>query len=1200
MNPTADSSRRGSCDRVGSRAGTPRRRSTLLALALGAFLLALTPTLASAAEPEYELLEKFGPDGTEATGFTTAGSVVIDQQSNMLYVMDQQGKKLFKFDTEGEPVGFGGSAPYISGNEISGLNPFAGSGEAQVAVDSSSHTVYVTNKQSLRAFQADGEPFEFTAGPGAGTSEIGGFAELDGLATDVDGNIYASDFGPGGTGVVRIFDPSGEPITQIDTLTPANLAVDGHGAVYVVRWHATVLKFTPSEFPITPATTYTAAAEPLNTKSSNTVAVDPATNNVYVAQDFSDPKVCIYDEDGTLLNCFAGAGEEGEVRTSGGIAIDADDGRVFVANNPSSDSGLLSQVGIFGLKEAPEPEVPTIAFAGASDVLSNGAALVGEIVPNLAETTYYFEYGPEDCSLSECARVPVGGSAIGSGDEPVAVSQQIGGLQPGTTYHYRLVAENAVGLTEGSGRTLTTQLTATGFDLADDRAWEMVSPPNKHGAKLAGSSGHIQASADGNGLAYLSFLSIESVPDGYRSEASSVLARRGAGGSWSSKDLASANDSVVPISLGRENEFKLFGPDLSQALVEARSPTLLSPDASERTPYLRTNTEPATYFPLVTGKEGFANVPPGTEFGGDADEAAGPVSLAGADQDLSHVVVASTVPLAVGAPSGALYQWADGQLEPVSVLPAGEGGAIASSQNVGSGAGSKRGAISEDGSRIFWSRGQYGISNDLTALYLRDTEADLSARLDVAQPGASGAGTARPTFQGASADGTVVFFTDSRQLTEGASPSGFDLYRCEILAGEEAAGCTTLTDVSAPLEGSGESAEVQDIVAAIDEDGTSVYFVAKGVLDEAPNGHGDSAVAGEANLYLWQQGSGVRFIAALDPVEDGANWGEVGTASNGSAARLSTAGSPSGRYLAFMSQRSLTGYENRDAESGEAAQEVFRYDAAADRLDCVSCNPSGALPQASARAGELSDPRGSWDDRLVAAVLPEATQMSISGESLYRTRSVLDNGRVFFNAFDSLVPADSNGQWDVYQHEPTGVGDCVASSGDADTARSGAGCVALLSSGTAEEEAGFLDASVTGDDVFFLTPAQLNETDEDKELDVYDARVDGVPATLPEINECLGEACQPAAEVLFDQTPASAAFRGAGNVSSSERRRCGTNARAGRLARRAEALRRKAKRANNPKAAEQLRRKARRHAREASGLSKRAKRCRRANRRAYR
>ena len=58
-------------------------------------------------------------------------------------------------------------------------------------------------------------------------------------------------------------------------------------------------------------------------------------------------------------------------------------------------------------------------------------------------------------------------------------------------------------------------------------------------------------------------------------------------------------------------------------------------------PYLRENfTDPASYRPLVTDKEPYANVPPGTEFGGLVNTTLfGPVGLAGATPDLGHVIL---------------------------------------------------------------------------------------------------------------------------------------------------------------------------------------------------------------------------------------------------------------------------------------------------------------------------------------------------------------------------------------------------------------------------------------------------------------------------------------------------------------------------------------------------------------------------------
>ena len=161
---------------------------------------------------------------------------------------------------------------------------------------------------------------------------------------------------------------------------------------------------------------------------------------------------------------------------------------------------------------------------------------------------------------------------------------------------------------------------------------------------------------------------------------------------------------------------------------------------------------------------------------------------------------------------------------------------------LGSGKGSVRNAVSSDGSRVFWTPSvQYSAAGiGLPALYYWDKDTGASVRLDVVESGI-GEGEARPAFNAASDDGHAVFFTDSQQLTDDASPNGRDLYRCVLGAAGSGQGCLELSDVSAPIEGSGESAEVLDQVSGFSDDGTRLYFVARGVLDETANGEGDTA-----------------------------------------------------------------------------------------------------------------------------------------------------------------------------------------------------------------------------------------------------------------------------------------------------------------------------------------------------------------------
>ena len=84
------------------------------------------------------------------------------------------------------------------------------------------------------------------------------------------------------------------------------------------------------------------------------------------------------------------------------------------------------------------------------------------------------------------------------------------------------------------------------------------------------------------------------------------------------------------------------------------------------------------------------------------------------------------------------------------------------------------------------------------------------------------------------------------------------------------------------------------------------------------------------------------------------------------------------------------------------------------------------------------------------------------------------------------MPLDINkGKEDVYEYEPMGVGSCEA-------ANTEGGCVALITSGESDRESTFLDASESGNDVFFLTSAKLVPQATESGYDIYDARVCGV------------------------------------------------------------------------------------------------------------
>jgi hypothetical protein len=1154
-----------------------------------------------------------GTAGTSPGSFESPTFLAIDNSGGAsdgaVYVADSATNVISKFEADGTLTSSWGNngASEAANGQLAGKTQAEPFGElAGIAVDSAGTLAVFETSSRLLKFAESGGFIEEVLEAERGSSNRG-------LSVDGEGNFFKVN----GVGSTQKFAPSGASIGQITAdvnsiglaVNPATgvLYVDGGAAIsgYGFNGAGEVIhpagSCTPQIFVGCPASerfgegALTEGGALAVDGSSDTVyAADVGTSSIAVFTVVTLPDVTtnlaeVHSTTTATLNgevdpnevpleeCFF---EYGETTEYGAIASceDPDAEEVGAGSSPvpvHADLTKLTPGATYHYRlvagnsnginrESGDQEFftgPTIVSTFVSDVSATAATLNTEINPHGAATTYRFQYVSnaafQGSGYATASEIPLGGEGIGSGSSPVLLARQLIGLTPASTYHYRVLADSGLGTVTGPDGTFTTQITGLGFQLADSRAWEMVSPPDKHGGRLdvlsygfEGRTWHIQASADGNGLAYHSYLSTEANPDGNRFlEPSMNLARRDPDGSWHSKDITTPNEKVSPALVGNGGEYKIFSPDLTKALLEPRGHTPLSPKASERGPYLRENTEPPTYTPLVTGKEPYANVPPGTEFGGGR---AISVRVQAVAHDFEHVALKSSVPLVEGAPANAIYQWSGGQILPLGVLPPDEGGIIATGANVGSHFASIRNALSWDGSRAFWTNGTK------TALYLRynsskppsaiaagectEPEKACTVRIDVEQPGASGAGEARPIFQGASTVGNVVFFTDSRQLTVDATPGDSNLYRCEIAISSTPAGCASLKNLSVASK-AGEMADVKDLAAAISDDGTAIYFVADGVLDTSPNSFGDIAVSGQPNLYLWEEGKGARFIATLD-AEDRTDWGQAGASSPAvEETSLSAAGSPNGRYLAFMSQASLTGYDNRDESTGDAAQEVFRYDAVTDELECISCNPTGSRPQAHHFVGEQTrvNPGALWGGQPVAAALSLAISTGKGAEeakdvSLYRPRTVLDNGRVFFNAIDSLAPADSNGQWDIYQYESTGVGDCGSAWNGASVSSAG-GCVSLLSSGTAEDEAAFLDASESGDDVFFFTTAQLNETDTDHELDAYDARVNGIPARLPKVAECLGEACQPASQGPNDPTPASSAFNGSGNVKNA-RRRC--------------------------------------------------------------
>lgn len=850
---------------------------------------------------------------------------------------------------------------------------------------------------------------------------------------------------------------------------------------------------------------------------------------------------------------------------------------VFVAN---AGAGVVDVY-------APEPPGPPSVEVGSgfvSEVSGDGARLSATVDPRSEPgeeaTSYEFEYG-------SC---PAEGSCVGEGYgqsvegqvpasyEPAVVSSVLRGLSAGTRYHYRVSAHNS----QDGGRVVygeelffTTQSSFAG-GLLDGRGYELVSEPDKRGAELLGisESGVVQASADGGALTYLASGATEAQPAGGANQ-EQVLSRRGGAG-WESCDIGLPHEYSTGPSIGNGQEYRMFSEDLGVGAVQpfGRFVPLLAAGSSEQSVLLAGLAglcgQHSSYRPLVSGcpeqgvpcervVEEHEDVEPGTKFGEEGvciegDPYCGP-EFQGANVSLSAVVLrAGKQTVLVGeaggaaVPNRALYEWYGGRLYVVSTLGSGQavGGEahqpVLGTQQLAFGL-SLRDAVSTDGSRVVWSENAGGEH-----LFVWDRATGKSVQVDTVQKaeGASGTGAVQPDFQFMTADGSKVFFTDTQNLTrsagtvQGNEASTPDLYECEVAIegeGEEAKPTCVLRDLT-PETASKEHADVFGQAIGASSDASTIYFVANGVLaggavkGECEKHSGGGPSSEQCNLYELHDGT-VALVAVLSG-EDHGDWGgEEGVTSMPVQARLTGRVSASGEWLAFMSDRSLTGYDNRDVHSGKRDEEVYLYNSAGGGLVCVSCDPTGERPNGFEykyldRHGNVAGGHNVWPESTwIAGNVPGWTQFR-EGRASYQSRYLDEDGRMFFDSGDGLVPRDTNATEDVYEYEPAGVGDCGTE--NPSYLPQDKGCLGLISSGESPQESGFLDASENGNDVFFLTSSQLSKRDTDTSKDIYDARVGGIEPEEAKPVECQGDACQSPVSPPESLTPSSLTSNGPGNL----------------------------------------------------------------------
>lgn len=680
--------------------------------------------------------------------------------------------------------------------------------------------------------------------------------------------------------------------------------------------------------------------------------------------------------------------------------------------------------------DGPDQQFTTLPAASidgeaTADVTATSAVLQAQINPLGSDTHYYFQYGTSNCGTSPatCTDLPaLPGADIGSAETDQRASMALRSLLPDTTYYFRIIATNALGTVEGSGRNFTTYPPARQFALPDDRAYELVSPTDKNGGDVGGEAlfGILtnalgQSSASGDEVTYVSASSFGNARSA--EVVTQYLSTRGTDG-WSTQNISPPASVPARLSINL-SPFHIFSNDLSVGVLDWTN-ALLANGAPPGYDNLYVYDTSSGSYRLVT-----TIAPP------NQTPESYSLTFAGASSDLSHIVFEANDVLVPPAPADAqsVYEWVGGTLRLVSILP-GAGEVAAASAGAGDGRNDNfANDVSADGSRIFWT-------DNKDQLYVRE-DGTQTIKLNASQRSVS-LGDGSATFRAATPDGSNVLFTDGTALTNDPNDNGGGIYEYNLDS-------HSLTD----LTPDGRGAPGIEGVLGTSDDGSTVYFVARDSL-------AGGASPGNNNLYV-VHGNTITFVAALSS-GDGNDWTQ---SLSSRTARVT----PDGEHVAFMSEASLTGFDNTDVITGNRDTEVFAYDASSGRLICASCNPSGERP-----IGPSSVPSGLNAD--------------------YVPRYISNDGaRVFFNSEDALLPYDTNGQQDVYEYE--------------------SGQVYLISAGNSDDVSAFADASDTGDDVFFTTRSQLVPEDRDANSDMYDARVGGgfqPPAPSPA--PCSGEACR--------------------------------------------------------------------------------------------
>ncbi len=721
---------------------------------------------------------------------------------------------------------------------------------------------------------------------------------------------------------------------------------------------------------------------------------------------------------------------------------------------------------------------PVVERVWGSEVNRSTARINAQINPSEADTTYRFEYGPE---TSYGSSLPVPDGDLGSGSEGVEVSEFLTGLQAGGTYHYRVVAINSSGTTLSGDGTFTT-----------------FSAPSPEPADTCPNAAYRVGSSTG-------------LPDCRTYEMVSPVIKNGgdvSGESFGQTLASETGERVEFMSKTGFGEVVGSGNAGYTQYVAERSPDGWVSKGITPTPnaangaqifYYKTEVMEFSSDLSIAGllgyslPEGPATAMPNSENLYLEDTITGKLPVALTDTSYSSEPFPSYLPsfflqifgkpeLGGATPSLSVVTFASH----LNFLP--EASEIFNDKAYVYEHGSLKllgvlpdGSIPPSGSKlVFGSEDERG--RDEPAIAAKDTVSTDGSRILFEVP-------EFPHQLFMRKNGTTSVMVTESETSEPVAAANIELeaatpdlkhivFRTStrlLDSAPEGGGLYMYTDSPSPESESNLTfigntyVGNEDPVLGMSEDGTHIYYT-------------DTYV-----VHLWDAGQ-TRQVAP-----------EPGVVVNEELERAVKIGnarvSPDGQTVAFMARTNLTA-DAKVIPRSLSGGVLYVYKAATSTLKCVSCLATHATSTVGVEDGVHANSGG--------------TELS----EPYRPRFMSSEGRyVFFNTSEALVPQDTNGVTDAYEYDTV-------------TNR-----LSLLSTGTGEDPAWFVEASADGRDAFLVTRQKLTGWDPDKLVDVYDVRVDGGLAEPPAPGvPCAGDACQgtPTAAPSFNT---ASGFSGLGNPS---------------------------------------------------------------------